>query len=59
VLRVAAQPLQIFEGARGKVLPQQWSAPVRAVDGVPDSEAFIDAAQRWWTAELRTPAKKK
>ena len=35
VLREAAQPLQIFEGARGERLQQQWSALVRAMDGVP------------------------
>jgi hypothetical protein len=55
VLREAAQPLQIFEGARGERLQQQWSALVRAVDGVPDSKAFKDAAACLWTEEQRAP----
>ena len=38
VLREAAQPLQIFEGARSERLQQQWSALVSAVDGVPGSK---------------------
>ena len=55
VLREAAPPLQIFEGARGERLQHQWSALVRAVDGVSDSEAFKDAALCLWTEEQRAP----
>ena len=55
VLREVAQPLQIFEGARGEQLQQQWSARMRAVDGVQDSEAFEDAAACLWTEEQRAP----
>ena len=53
VLREVAQPLPFFEDARGEQLQQQWSALVSAVDGVPDSEQFIDAAACLWTEEQR------
>ena len=51
----AAQPLQIFEGARSEQLQQLWSALVRAMDNVPDSDAFKDAAACLWTEEQRAP----
>ena len=54
VLREAAQLLQSFEGARGKQL-EQWCALMLAVDGVPDSEEFKDAAACLWTqSSVRT-----
>jgi hypothetical protein len=57
MLREAAQPLQIFEGARVERMQQQWSALACAVDGVPDSKAFKDAAACLWTEEQRVPTK--
>ena len=55
MLREAAQPLQMSESARSEQLQQQSSALVRAMDNMPDSDAFKDAAACLWTEEQRAP----
>ena len=57
VLREAAQPLQMFESARGKRLQQQYSSTLQAVAGVLNSEKVYDAGVCHWTAAQRVPAK--